>query len=330
MLKSSERAFIKELEHYLAVTLQGDVRSRAIECPPNFPAYLKTLYNFYEIWITGLRCIMIVALEGDITPAQVAKHVDLVRTLINTVVIFVTPALDSYNRSRLIAQRVAFVVPNNQVYIPELAADLREHFRQLKEQPTDNLSPAAQAVLFHYILRINENAETPSVLAKALHYSVMSISRAFDDLVAFGLAHAERHGKERCICFDLSRKDLFKKSLPLLRSPVRSVKSIRNGFAHPLKWAGESALSKLTDLSPPQLEVFAVAASKWKAASHEDNLMEIKKHMASFLVETWSYDPTGLSDTSTVDPLSLYVQFYNHQDERLSIAAESLLDRISW
>ena len=31
-----------------------------------------------------------------------------------------------------------------------------------------------------------------------------------------------------------------------------------------------------------------------------------------------------------VDPLSLYAQFHDHRDERVSMAAERLLDGISW
>ena len=329
MLNSVERAFIEALECYLAETLHGNIFINAFKCPSNLPAFIRAMYNFYEIRITGIRCIMLTARQGVATPTQVAKHVDLVRTSLDAIVIFAMPFLSAYNRARFITHRVAFVVPGNQLYIPELAADLREHFRAPKEQATDSLSPAAQAVLFHYILRI-DMADTPSVLAKTLHYSAMSIGRAFDDLVAFELAHVEKHGKERRICFDPNRRDLFRKALDALRTPVRSIKYVQNGISRTLKWAGESALSKLTDVSPPQREVFAVVASQWKAYVREHNLVEVEEYMADFSVETWSYDPSGLSETSTVDPLSLYIQFKDHQDERLAIAAESLLERILW
>ena len=43
------------------------------------------------------------------------------------------------------------------------------------------------------------------------------------------------------------------------------------------------------------------------------------------MVETWSYDPAGLSDGPVVDPLSLYMQFHDHQDERIAIEADKLL-----
>src|SRR5690606_13812044 len=99
-------------------------------------------------------------------PANIARHVALVRSAVDAIVVFAAPAASAYNRSRLIAHGVAFVVPGNQLYIPELAMDLREHFRSPRTRPTDALSPAAQAVLFHHILRLDETATTPTALAR--------------------------------------------------------------------------------------------------------------------------------------------------------------------
>ena len=49
--------------------------------------------------------------ENAATPADIAKHVSLVRSVVDTLVIFAAPSLSAHNRSRLIAQGVAFVVP---------------------------------------------------------------------------------------------------------------------------------------------------------------------------------------------------------------------------
>ena len=44
--------------------------------------------------------------------------------------VYVTGALASYERKRLIEQKVPFMVPGNQLYLPDLGIDLREYFRQ--------------------------------------------------------------------------------------------------------------------------------------------------------------------------------------------------------
>ena len=213
----------------------------------------------------------------------------------------------------------------------DLAMDLRERFRTPKPRREAGLSPAAQAVLFHRLLRLDEAATTPSLIATQLHYSAMSIGRAFDDLVSAGLAHSERYGRERRIRFKTEGRQLFDASHDLLRSPVRTEKFIRDVHAAPpLKHAGETALAELTDLSPPALPAFAVTASEWKIVAQTCELVETDRDRASQIVETWSYDPAALSTAHTVDPLSLYAQFHDHRDERVSMAAERLLDGMPW
>ena len=126
-------------------------------------------------------------------------------------------------------------------------------------------------------------------------------------------------------------RELFDAAHDLLRSPIRTEKFVRDGHvAPPLKHSGESALAELTDLSPPPLDAFAVAASDWKTIAQTRGFVETGRGQAAHIVETWAYDPAGLSTARTVDPLSLYAHFRNHRDERVSMAAERLLKEIAW
>lgn len=326
------RGFIGALERYLEETLHDRVKLTSLERVRHLPSFLEKIYKLYEGLIAGRQCVFLISSHNEATPSEIAKHVELVRSDADAIVVFVTQALSAHNRSRLLKHGVPFIVPGNQLYIPELAVDLREHFRTLKLEQTNTLSPAAQAVLFHYMLRLDENARTPSQLAERLHYSAMSIGRAFDDLVAAGLASTEKHGKERHIVFEhRHRLELLNDAHRVLRSPVRAEKFVRNGhITLPLKKAGESALAILTNLSRPQIDTYAVAASDWKAVSAACGFIETNRYDAEFFIETWAYDPASLSDGSTVDPLSLYAQFHEHRDERIAMAAQQLLENIEW
>ena len=319
------------LQRYLEDTLHEPARVTTLDVAPSLPSFLSRMYSLLEGQVTGNPCIFLATTDNTATPSDIAKHVALVRTAVDAIVVFVAPWLSAHNRSRLIRQGVPFVVPGKQLYIPDLAMDLRERFRTPKPRRAAGLSPAAQAVLFHHLLRLDETATIPSLVATQLHYSAMSISRAFDDLVSAGLAYTERYGRERRIRFQAERRHLFDAAHDLLRSPVRTEKFIRDGrAAPPLKRAGERALAELTDLSPPPLPAFAVAASDWKSVARACDLVETDRDRASHIVETWSYDPAALSTAQTVDPLSLYAQFHEHRDERVSMAAEQLLDGMPW
>ena len=319
------------LRRYLEDTLHETARVVALEGAPSLPSFLSRMYSLHEGHIAGRRCIFLATTDNTSTPSDIVKHVVLVRLAFNVIVIFVAPWLSAHNRSRLIRKGIPFVVPGKQLYIPDLAMDLRERFRAPKPRRAAGLSPAAQAVLFHHLLRLDETATTPSLVAMQLHYSAMSIGRAFDDLVSAGLAHTERYGRERRIRFQAEGRQLFDASHDLLCSPVRTEKFIRNAHTPPpLKHAGVSALAELTDLSPPLLRAFAVAATDWKSVAQACDLVETDRDQASHIVETWSYDPVALSTAHTVDPLSLYAQFRDHRDERVSMAAERLLVGMPW
>ena len=319
------------LQRYLEDTLHEPARVVALERAPGLPAFLSRMYSLHEGRMAGRRCVFLVTAGNTATPSEVARHVALVRPAVDAIVVFVAPWLSAHNRSRLIGRGVPFVVPGNQLYIPDLAMDLRERFRAPRLRHTAGLSPAAQAVLFHRLLRLDEAATTPSRVATQLRYSAMSIGRAFDDLVRAGLAHTKKDGRERRIRFNADGRQLFDAAHDLLRSPVRTEKFVRDVHAAPpLKRAGESALAELTELSIPSLETFAIAASDWKNIARTHGLVETDRDRASHIVETWSYDPAALSAAHTVDPLSLYARFRDHRDERVSMAAERLLDRMPW
>ena len=296
----------------------------------SLPAFLEHTYKLYEAAIANRRCVFLAPRDLSLPPADIAKHINIVRAAAETAIVaFAAQTLSAHNRARLLKHRVSFVVPGNQLYIPDLAIDLREHFRAHRSVRADGLSPAAQAVLFDHFLRKDEPTSRPSIIAHRLHYSAMSIGRAFDDLVALGLAETEKLGKERHLRLKYRGRQLFEAAQTYLRSPVRAAKYVKGRNAHPhLLHAGETALAELTDLSQPRTPTYALAASAWKTIARERHYSETDKFDADFVIETWSYDPSALSSTTTVDPLSLYAQFREHIDPRVAGAAEHFLEHV--
>ena len=78
------------------------------------------------------------------------------------------------------------------------------------------------------------------------------------------------------------------------------------------------------------MDSFIVAANKWQATARESELVEVEKDETNFMVESWFYNPATLARKLIADPLSLFVQFHNHRDERIAMAAEKLLEKVSW
>jgi hypothetical protein len=321
-----------QIASYVGKTLHSPINLEACEVPAHLPVFVGRTYDFFEARIAERECLLMLAKNETDTPGDVAKQVHMVEGETGKTVIVGFSALSARDRARLIGQGVSFIVPGNQFYVPTLGMDLREYFRAQKSHPSEGFSPVAQAVFFHHMLRRDESATTASEIAKDLRYSPMSVGRAFDELAAFGLAETEKLGRERHLRFRGTRREMMEGVRTLLRSPVKSRKLVWGSHIRPqIIMGGESALAALSDLSPPRLEVFAMAATAWKGFAASHDYRDVDFDEADFAVETWTYDPAGLSgDGRLADPLSLYAQFWDHDDERIAMAADQLLERVPW
>lgn len=298
------------------------------------PFFLVDKYDFLEGKVFSRPCIFMVVGAVDLeTPAALAKHWSLVRDVIgNRTVVILTDAISFHNRQRLISHRVPFLVPGNQLFVPDLAIDLREYFRAEPRETSTKLTPAAQVLVLAAILGEPINGLSPSRLGERLDYSSMSIGRVFDELNSLELADVRNVGRERLIAFNAHGRALWERARPLLQSPVRKSRMIAKPPEpiHALI-AGESALAHYTNLSFPRQETCAAPAKAWKALSRLFNLERDDFWAEDGLrLETWSYDPGLLSHDKTVDRLSLYLSLEDRRDERLDQAAEALLEDIPW
>lgn len=68
--------------------------------------------------------------------SELRKRMDTIAELTGTESLFVIAAMNPSEHKRLIDQHVSFIVPGNQLYLPNIAIDLREYFRS-RRQPVN-------------------------------------------------------------------------------------------------------------------------------------------------------------------------------------------------
>lgn len=325
--------FAKKLQAYLVATLHVSIKLDEWEESTGLPVFLARRYRFYWATIAHQPCLFMVTVDTlEATPTEIGKHIALVTPNFEGVVVYACAHMTSTLRARLVAQGVPFAVPGNQLYIPQLATDLREHFRAPDRARGDFLSPVAQLVLFHYVLRQPYHHATPSMLAQDLKYSAMSIGRAFDELAMRELATVEKLGREKVLTFKDDPRNLIELSKPALRNPVRGVHAVR--FKHgppPMLLAGETALAELTNLATRALPTYAIDATEWQTFFERHGIDDYHyEYEGEAIIETWRYDPAILSFGNTVDVLSLFARYWNDADERVAQAANALLEARTW
>ena len=319
-------------QRYLKETLDVNVKPKKWKEAEKLPFFLRNLYVFFEVSILGTSCLVMVAKdETKQTPAAIRKHILQVQKKWDHEVIYVQQKVTAYNRKRLIEHRLPFVVPGNQMYLPFLGIDLREHFKKIQDT-APRWSPSTQAVVLYALLHDGEPRFTPKELAHRLGYTAMTMTRAFDELEKVGLGQIAMEGRERVLRFDQDKKTLWKNALQTLRSPVKK----RLWVKHASKQlsgmkAGLSALAHYSALAEPANPVFAMEGKKWKGmmTKKKRNVLDIAEPDACAL-EIWSYPPKLFGKDGVVDRFSLYLSLQTDEDERVESALEEMMEQVSW
>ncbi len=290
--------------------------------------FLIDLYEFYEFSFFDTPCLLMVAKsDAVVTPLNICKHVEQIHKVWHGFIVYVQSTISFYNRKRLIERHLPFIVPGNQMYVPQFGLDLREHFRKLLSKGDKSLSPATQAGVIYALVRETGEDLTPSTLAKQLGYTPMTMTRAFDELEGIEIGEICRVGKERRWSFP-NKKALWDNAKIFLRNPVKKRIYLRRG--HPNVVAGISALSKFSTISPPPLPVFAVGCKgyeEWKRQGIEELPTSDDAH---YELEIWHYEPELFEKNGVSDPFSLYLSLETNKDERVAAAVDEMMEKITW
>ena len=322
-----------QLKRYLQETLGTAVSPTAWYGSRSLPFFLRKLYAFFEIRLVKTRCLLMMDhTEQEQTPANVRKHMDLVRAKWNGEIVYIRGRVTAYNRKRLIEHKVPFLVPGNQMYLPFLGIDLREHFKKLRVE-TVKFSPSTQALVIHLLLSGNtERIVTPAEMAQCLGYSTMTMTRAFDELESVGLGKIFTIGRERRLRFTEPVKAIWEKTQPFLRSPVK--KCVQVGppdLESPGPRAGLTALAHYSMLVKPANPVFALSKKDWKLLEQRRHVNKLpNKEPGAIEIEVWSYSPTLFAKKRLVDRLSLYLSLKESKDERVEAALEEMMKGQQW
>jgi hypothetical protein len=324
-----------DVRAYLHHTLGIDPHVRVWEGATKLPYFLQDAYELRELRLLD-HPVLLAICRRKATPSltEIRNHLDKLKALAGRPVVFVLGALASYERKRLIEQKVPFIVPGNQLYLPELGIDLREYFRQRKETADTALSPATQALLISALLRKPWNADwQPAETLAQLGYTAMTLSRAVKELSAADLARICHEGRIRWLHFDHPPADIWEQAKPLLRSPVS-----RTAWAHPTAslrrqrtpLAGLSALACHSMLAEPPQPIYAVGSAQWRAAVRSGLELLPEALSGACQWQVWNYTPALLPDRKTVDPLSLTLSLQDEVDERINLALDELKGHFPW
>ena len=234
--------------------------------------------------------------------------------------------IDARQRKALVSQRIPFVVPGRQAYLPMLGFAMSA---KSDEAPLSKvMAPSTQAALVSLIA--NPELRTSRELISTTRMSSSSISRALADLTRRGLIRKSKEGREVIIHRTVSRNELIKTSAECLRNPVEQIVYARkDDGTQALPLAGESALSRRSMLTAPKIEQRAAT----KPALMQLTLSEVQRGELpddeTAEVQVWSYNPLA-AGKAEIDDVSLALTLIEDGDERIISQLNSLFGEELW
>ncbi|MCO6055886.1 hypothetical protein NG726_04285 [Pseudomonas sp. MOB-449] len=329
-----------ETRSYLESVLGVEAHLKAL-AGLKVPFHIKDAYKPLELSLqfapeTQLHMLLLLPVDDDY-PGAVAlkKHLNQVRRATDKVVIYVSKSLSVSERRSLIAHQINFIQPGYQMFIPELAMDLRESFRKRRvEGEITTLLPAAQAMLLG---RLYEGWKantrfTANAIMDPLKYSRVTLSKVIDQLLKLGILRpGESHGFTNLYEFGASPTEVFSKARRFLRSPVRRKVAIDRKLlpGRGVFLAGETALAQYTMLAEPAQPVYGMTKKVFdglvKDAFGETNSIDEIRAW----IEIWSY-PSLKQETNLADEASLFLSLEDNPDERLQIALQEMKGSTNW
>lgn len=331
---------MNEIRNYLNKGFGLDVSMRRLEQSQlaKLPLYIRGAFEFWSANLLNNKVLFVAIKEGaELSPVKLKKQAAEIAKFIPYPIVYIFPELESWNRSRLIEQHVAFIEPDKQLYVPELLLHLNDVSRRsnLSLRLGEKLSMSSQAILLHQLNTRKYEPFEYQQMANAMGCSLMTISRSIRELSAAGLAVIEE-GRPNLVHFITKGKKLWEQALPLLSSPIKSIwrseKPLKGTTG--IKMAGITALSHYSMLSKGSGLCYAIGKHFLPSLKKRNpGLHDEQQQYGEYQLQVWDYVPdfTGNPVGGVVDRLSLYLSMRDQvEDERTEAALQELINEMEW
>lgn len=294
------------------------------------PMYLTAAYQLYTLRL-GIDTYVLAKPQEPVKLKidTLRKQLTQLRKFTRCPPVLVLEHLRLVQRNALIQAGIAFVVPEQQLYIPPCAISLEET-ETVAQEYGDRFNPATQ-VVFIYLLLHKVKQTNAHRLSEQLPYSVATLNRALKELSFRNLLKTVGSGTRKQYTVS-GGPQFWERGKQYLFDPVKSRRYVPPDFGcDGFLMSGESALGSLSFLNGTDTPCSAVSPQDVKKIDKALFLNEYDLFGQPYrILELFRYDPKILAHGTHVDVISLYAQFRDSKDERVQIEIESLVHEILW
>lgn len=327
---------MEQIEKYITKTigLDADIKLAGTNILKQLPMFLNNIGKYYILKLHSVSFLLIhIKKEEEIpTAAQFEKWTSQINNITGMQSAIVVNHLPSLLKMRYIERGLCFIVPYKQLHLPKIWLSISEDDKNyIRKQNSNKLIPAAQWLLLYYLQhKIDLEYLTFAEIADKLKVKPMYITRAIDDLHQNELCQI-MGSRPKFVYLNKNKKQLWDQVLPLLKNPIVKEIYIDNKPKQIKQIAGETALSQITSINPPNIPCYAIKIQEYHSLVKKNEFINENAFEGKYKLQVWIYDPETLTtDNAAVDKLSLFLSLYENKDERIQGSLEDLMEDIKW
>lgn len=297
------------------------------------PYYITSAFTLFRTRLYEKELLLIYIKNVDFQIGQIKKQLNQITKVFKQPFVLVADSMHPMNKKRLIENKIMFIIPMKQLFLPELLIDIKEDLHRVSYQKkVEKLTPSAQFILLYHILHRNEKLEqfTFKELAKKIGYTPMGITKAISILEQLRLCNVVGT-KEKYIHFITGYNELWEQAKPYLLSPVLKTVFVDELPHKAILKSNIMALPEYSDMAPGNQEYYAIEKTDFYTLQKNNELTNLNEYEGQYCLEVWKYNPNtlgkGIVEGNYIDPLSLYLSIKDIEDERIEMALDQIIEK---
>lgn len=318
------------MESYLNYTLGLHVDIRTWDDSEALPDELKQGKEYLILTICGMDCLVIKATASTFQMSAYLKIKEALQKYCEYPQVLLFDRITAYQRKCLIEGGQAFIVPDNQLYMPFLGIALQEHFKA-PAVSGQQLTAMAQYILLYFLYNEAEEYCSKLDISKILEINLMNVTRGVQELEELALVKTRKKGRSSMVALSMDKMSLYKKAEGYLRNPVQKRLFVKTeDWLLELPVAGQEACcALLPEESDYEIPHKTRAIEKRKYLDTANRIQEVDPAWdtdVDFLeLEVWRYDPARFTDGHIVDSVSLALSTRGEDDNAVKLNIDKLL-----
>lgn len=320
------------MKSYLKDTLGLNVDLQTWNQINKLPAYLKKDREFMLLRVCGVESLVICVTAAEFQWTLFLKQKAELLEYCKYPIVLCFDKITSYQRKVLITSNQAFIVPDNQLFMPYLGISLQERFIPATEVK-DQMTAMAQFILLYFWHQKEGEFCSKLDVSKALDINLMNVSRSVQELEELGLLVTRKKGRSSMVCLPESKSISYEKAYPYLRSPVQReifVRANKEFLSFPV--SGEEALFMRRITAKPVYKVRAVDKKYFNEYLKDVESVDPNWESNCELIQLqiWRYAPNMFQkaehpDRNEVDLISLGLSLEGQEVDDINMAIKQFL-----